>query len=229
MTEVLEKETFSFQTEVGQILQIVAGSLYSNREVFLREIVSNASGACHRLRDAALTDSSRGLIGQFGLSFHSAFMVASQVDVLTRKAGEDEAWVGSSDGKEFADTARIRQMIKTCSEHISFPGILTVETLNPAQALWTKAPKDITEDQYAQFYKQTHMSSEGPCVPISTCLTGASCLHNLSGQHRSSISPCSGSILMARLRNRWKTATALICASVKAFWRSATPLGSTGR
>jgi len=56
VTDVLEKETFSFQTEVGQLLEIVAGSLYSNREVFLRELVSNASDACDKLRYAALTD-----------------------------------------------------------------------------------------------------------------------------------------------------------------------------
>jgi molecular chaperone HtpG len=58
MTDTLEKETFSFQTEVGQLLEIVAGSLYSNREVFLRELVSNASDACDKLRYAALTDTS---------------------------------------------------------------------------------------------------------------------------------------------------------------------------
>jgi len=145
MTDTLEKETFSFQTEVGQLLEIVAGSLYSNREVFLRELVSNASDACDKLRYAALTDTSLaapdafqitldnsakaktltvadngigmnhadlldtlgtiaksgtgafiealqaeekgdvGLIGQFGVGFYSAFMVASQVDVLTRR------------------------------------------------------------------------------------------------------------------------------------------------
>lgn len=58
MTEVLEKETFSFQTEVGRLLEIVAGSLYSNREVFLRELVSNASDACDKRRYAALTNAS---------------------------------------------------------------------------------------------------------------------------------------------------------------------------
>ena len=159
MAETIDKETFSFQTEVGQLLEIVASSLYSNREVFLRELVSNASDACDKLRYAALTDASLapagdfaitlevdtkakklsisdngigmnhadlletlgtiaksgtgafiealraeekdapGLIGQFGVGFYSAFMVASRVDVLTRKAGETEAWFWSSDGK----------------------------------------------------------------------------------------------------------------------------------
>jgi len=159
MTDAAETETFSFQTEVGQLLEIVAGSLYSNREVFLRELVSNASDACDKLRYAALTDASLatnddfaialtadakkktltiadngigmnhadlldtlgtiaksgtgafiqalkaeekdapGLIGQFGVGFYSAFMVATSVDVLTRKAGEDAAFLWSSDGK----------------------------------------------------------------------------------------------------------------------------------
>lgn len=246
MTEVLEKETFSFQTEVGQLLEIVASSLYSNREVFLRELVSNASDACDKLRYAALTDASLapaegfaitlsadkktlsvsdngigmnhadlldtlgtiaksgtgaflealkseekdapGLIGQFGVGFYSAFMVASKVDVLTRKAGEDEAWLWSSDGKggftiepatrdapgttvtlhlkkdakEFADEARIRHIIKTYSEHISFPVKLGDETLNAAEALWTKAPKDISEEQYTEFYRHTSHALDTP-------------------------------------------------------------------
>ncbi len=248
MAEILEKETFSFQTEVGQLLEIVAGSLYSNREVFLRELVSNASDACDKLRYAALTDASLasaqefaitiemdtktktlsvsdsgigmnhadlletlgtiaksgtgafiealkaeekdapGLIGQFGVGFYSAFMVASKVEVLTRKAGEEEAWLWSSDGKgsftiepaqretngttvtlhlkknakEFAEEARIRHIIKTYSEHISFPVKLGDETLNAAEALWTRAAKDITEEQYTEFYRHSSHAFDAP-------------------------------------------------------------------
>jgi molecular chaperone HtpG len=248
MTETLEKETFSFQTEVGQLLEIVAGSLYSNREVFLRELVSNASDACDKLRYAALTDASiapaedfaisleidakkktlsisdngigmnhadllatlgtiaksgtsafiealkaddndkPGLIGQFGVGFYSAFMVASNVDVLTRKADETAGWLWSSDGKgefsiqsaeragagttvtlhlkkdakEFAEEARIRHIIKTYSEHISFPVKLGEETLNAAEALWTQPAKDITDKQYAEFYRQTSHAFDAP-------------------------------------------------------------------
>jgi molecular chaperone HtpG len=248
MTDVIEKETYSFQTEVGQLLEIVAGSLYSNREVFLRELVSNASDACDKLRYAALTDTSLtqpddyaitldinskaktlaisdngigmnhadllatlgtiaksgtgafiealkaeekdkpGLIGQFGVGFYSAFMVASKVDVLTRKAGEAEAWLWSSDGKgdftiepatrdeagttvtlhlkkdakEFAEDARIRHIIKTYSEHISFPVTLGEDTLNAAEALWTKPAKDISEDQYTDFYRHTSSAFDAP-------------------------------------------------------------------
>ncbi|MEH6647651.1 molecular chaperone HtpG [Sulfitobacter sp.] len=248
MTDILEKETFSFQTEVGQLLEIVAGSLYSNREVFLRELVSNASDACDKLRYAALTDASlapsqdfaitlesnpkaktlsisdngigmshadlldtlgtiaksgtgafiealkadekdkTSLIGQFGVGFYSAFMVASQVDVLTRKAGEKEAWLWQSDGKgaftiapaeretsgttvtlhlkkdakEFAEEARIRHIIKTYSEHISFPVKLGDETLNAAEALWTRPAKDITAEQYNEFYRHTSNAYDDP-------------------------------------------------------------------
>lgn len=248
MAETIEKETFSFQTEVGQLLEIVAGSLYSNREVFLRELVSNASDACDKLRYAALTDASLapsqdfaitlefdtkaktlsisdngigmnhadlletlgtiaksgtgafiealkadekdapGLIGQFGVGFYSAFMVAAKVDVLTRKAGEAEAWLWSSDGKgsftieasqrdtsgttvtlhlkkdakEFAEEARIRHIIKTYSEHISFPVKLGEETLNAAEALWTRPTKDITEEQYTEFYRHSSHAFDEP-------------------------------------------------------------------
>ncbi len=248
MVETVEKETFSFQTEVGQLLEIVAGSLYSNREVFLRELVSNASDACDKLRYAALTDASLassqdlaitldfdkkaktlsisdngigmnhadlletlgtiaksgtgafiealkadekdapGLIGQFGVGFYSAFMVAANVDVLTRKAGEAEAWLWSSDGKgsftieaaqrdtngttvtlhlkkdakEFAEDARIRHIIKTYSEHISFPVKLGDETLNAAEALWTRPAKEITEEQYTEFYRHSSHAFDEP-------------------------------------------------------------------
>jgi len=248
MTETIEKETFSFQTEVGQLLEIVAGSLYSNREVFLRELVSNASDACDKLRYAALTDASLapsenfaitleidaktktlsisdngigmnhadlletlgtiaksgtsafiealkaddkdkpGLIGQFGVGFYSAFMVASRVDVVTRKAGESQVWLWSSDGKgefsieptervtngttvtlhlkkdakEFADEARIRHIIKTYSEHINFPVKLGEDTLNSAEALWTRPAKDISEEQYTEFYRHCSHAFDAP-------------------------------------------------------------------
>ena len=248
MAETPEKETFSFQTEVGQLLEIVAGSLYSNREVFLRELVSNASDACDKLRYAALTDAGLasaedlavtleidsgtrtlsiadngigmnhadlletlgtiaksgtgafiealkaeekdqvGLIGQFGVGFYSAFMVADRVDVVTRKAGEIEAWLWSSDGKgafsiepadrdsngttvtlhlkgdaaEFAEETRVKHIIKTYSEHISFPIKLGDETLNSAEALWTRPAKDISEEQYGEFYRHSSHAFDAP-------------------------------------------------------------------
>src|SRR5436853_3801628 len=155
-----QTETRSFQAEVSRLLDIVAHSLYSEKEIFLRELISNASDACDRLRYAALTEpslaegdashrvvltpvkSSRtltvadngigmnhdelienlgtiarsgtaafmsqltgdagkdvNLIGQFGVGFYSAFMIADQVEVFSRKAGETQGWRWVSDGK----------------------------------------------------------------------------------------------------------------------------------
>jgi molecular chaperone HtpG len=195
-------ETRSFQAEVSRLLDIVAHSLYSEKEIFLRELISNASDACDRLRYASLTEpaltegaadyrvvltpvkSSRTLtiadngigmnhdelienlgtiarsgtaafvdqltgdarsdltlIGQFGVGFYSAFMVADKVEVLSRKAGEEEGWRWTSDGKgeftiepepnlkrgtrimlhmrdgedEFLEPSRIRQIVKRYS------------------------------------------------------------------------------------------------------------------
>ena len=160
MTQETAPETRTFQAEVSRLLDIVAHSLYSEKEIFLRELISNASDACDRLRYAALTEpalaegdanyrvvltpvkSSRtltvadngigmnhdelvenlgtiarsgtaafmkelsgdakpdlSLIGQFGVGFYSAFMVADRVEVLSRKAGDSDGWRWVSDGK----------------------------------------------------------------------------------------------------------------------------------
>ncbi|MEP4769495.1 MAG: molecular chaperone HtpG [Roseibium sp.] len=254
------KETFSFQTEVGQLLDIVASSLYSNREVFLRELVSNASDACDKLRYAALTDNALaqgsdelaitleidskaktlsvadngigmnhddllatlgtiaksgtgaflealkseekdqvGLIGQFGVGFYSAFMVAERVDVLTRKAGEDTSWFWSSDGKgqftieegnretcgttvllqmkkdakEFLEEARVRHIIRTYSDHISFPVKLGDDSLNSAAALWTRPAREITKEQYTEFYHHTAHAFDEPWHVMHNQIEGA--------------------------------------------------------
>lgn len=260
MTDASEKETFSFQTEVGQLLDIVAGSLYSNREIFLRELVSNASDACDKLRYESLTNpslaensdefaislevdkkaktlsvsdngigmshgdlletlgtiarsgtgaflealktgekSDLGLIGQFGVGFYSAFMVADRVDVLTRKAGDEKSWLWSSDGKgdftiepghregsgtsvvlhlkkdakEFLDESRIRHIIKTYSEHISFPVKLGADALNSASAIWTRPPKEITEEQHTEFYHHTSHAFDEPWHVMHNRVEGA--------------------------------------------------------
>jgi len=211
-----QKETRGFQTEVRQLLQLMIHSLYSNREIFLRELVSNASDANDRLRfetiahpdwlaeDSELkiwivADAKAGtltirdngigmsreeavahlgtiaksgtaeffkslsgdqqkdsaLIGQFGVGFYSAFIVADRVEVLTRKAGAPvEAgvrWESSADGeytvenvtrtergtavtlhlkedaKEYADAWRLRGLIRRYSDHISFPVLMPKE------------------------------------------------------------------------------------------------------
>jgi molecular chaperone HtpG len=211
-----QKETRGFQTEVRQLLQLMIHSLYSNREIFLRELVSNASDANDRLRFESIArpdlmgsdsdlkvwiDSDRDqgtltirdngigmtreeaiehlgtiaksgtseffkslsgdqqkdsqLIGQFGVGFYSAFIVADRVEVLTRKAGTPEdagvRWESSADGeftvetltraergtavtlhlkedaKEFADAWRLRSLIRRYSDHISFPVLMRKE------------------------------------------------------------------------------------------------------
>jgi molecular chaperone HtpG len=255
-----EREVFSFQTEVGQLLDIVAGSLYSNREIFLRELVSNASDACDKLRYASLTDTGLaqtsdefaitlavdkdagtlsvsdngigmnhqdlldtlgtiarsgtgafiealkaedkekvGLIGQFGVGFYSAFMVADQVHVQTRKAGDTDSWLWSSDGKgsfsiepgqkditgttvvlhlkkdaeEFLEDQRIRHIIKTYSDHISFPVKLGDDALNTASAIWTRASKDITEEQHTEFYRHVSHAFDEPWHVMHNRVEGA--------------------------------------------------------
>jgi len=262
----MTKQTFSFQTEVGRLLDIVAGSLYSNREIFLRELISNASDACDKLRHAALTapsliegdhdfkvelsvdskaktvtvsdngigmnhedllntlgtiaqsgtgafieqlgkdeKSDLGLIGQFGVGFYSAFMVSDKVEVTTRKAGEKEAWLWVSDGKgefsieeaeraergttvvmhikkdakEFLEDVRVSHIVKTYSDHISFPVTLGGETLNAASAIWTRMPKDISVEQYQEFYHHTSHAFDDPWLTIHNKVEGVVSYTNL--------------------------------------------------
>ena len=251
----MAEERLSFQAEVGRLLHIVANSLYSEKEIFLRELVSNASDACDRLRYLALTDpalteddpefrvvlsidkkaksltvadngigmdreelienlgtiarsgtrafvdrltgdSSRdvALIGQFGVGFYSAFIVADRVEVTSRKAGEERAWLWTSDGsgefsvaeaardsrgtsvtvrlrkgeKEFLEPERLRHVVKTYSDHIPVPVRLDGEDdkLNAAAALWTLPRKDVSEDQYREFYHHVGHAFDDPWLTI---------------------------------------------------------------
>lgn len=255
------EETFSFQTEVGRLLDIVAHSLYSHKEIFLRELISNASDACDRLRYAAITQpelvagdadfairlivdkekrtlsiadngigmnrqdlidtlgtiASSGtqafiaqlsgdarkdvsLIGQFGVGFYSAFMVADRVEVLTRRAGEAEGWLWSSDGKaaftidsaerpargttvtlhlkedegEFLEEHRLRSLVKSYSDHIGFPIYLGDGTnkLNEASSLWMLPKKDITADQYKEFYHHVAHAFDDPWMTLHNTVEG---------------------------------------------------------
>src|SRR5690606_31837581 len=256
------KETLGFKTEVKQLLHLMIHSLYSNKEIFLRELISNASDACDKLRFEALQndglfegdselavhidfDKDAGtltiedngigmnrddvvnhlgtiaksgtaeflsklsgdqkkdsqLIGQFGVGFYSAFIVADKVTVETRRAGEvaDAAvrWESAGEGDftlesiekakrgtritlhlkkddvEFADSFRLRSLIKKYSDHIAVPVFLPQETstddadgepkkipeaVNQAKALWTRSKSDISDDDYKEFYK--HVSHD---------------------------------------------------------------------
>jgi molecular chaperone HtpG len=257
MTEQAAPETRTFQAEVSRLLDIVAHSLYSEKEIFLRELISNASDACDRLRYAALTEpalsegdanyrvvltpvkSSRtltiadngvgmnhdelienlgtiarsgtaafigeltgdakkdvSLIGQFGVGFYSAFMVADKVEVLSRKAGDSEGWRWVSDGKgsfttepaanvprgvritlhlregddEYLEPHRLRQIVKTYSDHIALPIVLADgnkdETINSASALWTRPRGEISTEQYKEFYHHVGHGFDEPWLTL---------------------------------------------------------------
>lgn len=248
MTENVQ--THGFQAEVRELLRLMIHSLYSHREIFLRELISNASDANDKLRFSALAqpellageselkiwvdydaekktltirDNGIGmtrdeaiahlgtiaksgtadffkkltgdqqkdsqLIGQFGVGFYSAFIVADAVEVHTRKAGESATsgvrWASKADGeftvetiereergtsivlylkdeaKEFADGWRLRSLVRRYSDHIAFPVLmrkegeatLDWESVNQAQALWTRARSDIKDEEYREFYQ----------------------------------------------------------------------------
>ncbi|OJW75581.1 molecular chaperone HtpG [Thiobacillus sp. 65-1402] len=259
------KETLGFQAEVKQLLQLMIHSLYSNKDIFLRELISNASDAADKLRfeglsDAALyendpelririafdreartlTISDNGigmsrqevidhigtiaksgtreffsqlsgdqkkdaaLIGQFGVGFYSAFIVADRVTLTTRRAGltaeHGVRWESEGAGDytletvekpgrgteivlhlregedEFLSDWKIKSVIRTYSDHITLPivmkktewkdGVETPtdedETVNKASALWARAKKDVTEDEYREFYKHVAHDFEPP-------------------------------------------------------------------
>lgn len=262
-----------FQTEANQILNLMIHSLYSNKEIFLRELVSNASDALDKLNMLVLTndaykgvnfvpridivankeaktltikDSGIGmneedlmnnlgtiaksgtkaflenltgdqkkdsnLIGKFGVGFYACFMVAHRVEVTTKKAGEEQAylWISKGDGEfevehttqdghgttivmhlndedsEFLDSYRVESIIKKYSNHIPFPIFMDKENyiaakkdddgkeiepskteienvqINRANALWTIAKSEISDEEYKDFYSSIAHSSEEP-------------------------------------------------------------------
>ena len=264
-----QAQTMGFQAEVKQLLKLMIHSLYSHKEIFLRELISNASDALDKLRFEALArpellagnneltvtidadpktrtitvaDNGIGmsreeaiehlgtiaksgtaeflarmtgdqkqdaqLIGQFGVGFYSSFIVADRVDVYSRRAGLDAAagvhWQSSGDGEfsvatvelpergtrivlhlkegeqDFADSYRIRSLVRKYSDHIAFPVRMHAhqidsksddkeddqaqakesqdaapeyETINHAQALWTRPRTAVKDEEYKEFYR----------------------------------------------------------------------------
>lgn len=235
-------ETKEFQTEIRQLLDIVINSLYTDREIFLRELISNAADAMEKVRyyqltgedvkdkDLALeihirtdennhtltiTDTGVGmtkqeleenlgtiahsgskafikhlaegqkqdlnLIGQFGVGFYSAFMVASKVTLTTRSYRPDaRGYVWESDGAgtytiseaaedcprgtrielhlkddahDFAKEETVKRIIKQYSSFVPYPILLNDNKVNTVQALWTKNKSEITDEEYTEFYK----------------------------------------------------------------------------
>ena len=278
----MSKQTLSFQAEVAQLLKLVTHSLYSNPEIFLRELVSNASDACDKLRfealnDAALyetdpelkvrvsfdkaartltiTDNGIGLsqqeaidnlgtiaksgtrdfmdklsgdqkndaqlIGQFGVGFYSGFIVADRITVESRRAGLASAqgvrWSSEGTGEfevgeidraergtsitlhlkdeslDYLNAWKLKGIINKYSDHISLPILMAKEewkegendqpgamvqtgeweTVNQAAALWTRSKKDITQEQYDEFYKQISYDQNAPLASTHNRVEGS--------------------------------------------------------
>ncbi|MCL5059585.1 MAG: molecular chaperone HtpG [Candidatus Thermoplasmatota archaeon] len=265
MSATSTKETLGFQAEVKQLLQLMIHSLYSNKDIFLRELISNASDAADKLRFEALSDPAlfendpdlkiriafdreartltitdngigmsrqevidhigtiaksgtreffsqlsgdqkkdAALIGQFGVGFYSAFIVAGRVTLTTRRAGltseHGVRWESEGAGDytletvekpargteivlhlregedEFLSDWKIKSVIRTYSDHITLPIVMKKtewkdgvevptdedETVNKASALWARARKDISDDEYREFYKHVAHDFEPP-------------------------------------------------------------------
>ncbi len=247
-------QAIPFKAETQQLLNILIHSLYTEREIFMRELVSNASDALSRLDFIMLTDRDildpetpleiriradkesgmlviedtgigmtreelvnnlgtiahsgakafveavqaadqnvLDIIGQFGVGFYSAFMVADWIRVVSRsyQPGSDAAaWYATGedtytleeaererrgtevriklkeDAKEFLDDSRLRQVIKRHSDFIQFPIYLgdSEEPVNRQTALWRQNPREIEEEAYQEFYKQLTLDFTGPLV-----------------------------------------------------------------
>ncbi len=269
MSVETKTETMEFQAEVRQLMKLMIHSLYSNKEIFLRELISNASDACDKLRFEALSDESLydgdselkirvsfdkdartvtvsdngigmsreevvenigtiaksgtqqffesltgdqahdlELIGQFGVGFYSCFIVADKVTLTTRRAGAaaDQAvrWESAGEGSysiatvskdsrgteivlhlregedEFLDAWRLRSIITRYSDHISIPIEMPSqdkegewEVVNHASALWKRPKKDISEDEYKEFYKHVAHDFGEPLAWVHTQVEGS--------------------------------------------------------
>ena len=286
----MEKQ--QFKAESQRLLDLMINSIYTHREIFLREIISNASDAIDKLAYTALTDDKVGLsrddfaititrdpenrtltvsdngigmnkaemeenlgtiaksgslgfkqamekkedidiIGQFGVGFDSAFMVASSVTVISRKYGEDTGWKWVSDGtdgytieetakdapgtdvimtlkadtdddkySQFLEEYEIRNLIRKYSDYIRYPIRMEVtktrpveeaaaegedaekkepkyeeyqetETLNSMVPIWQRAKKDVTEEEYDNFYREKFFDYTKPLKVIHSSVEGA--------------------------------------------------------
>ena len=287
---VAEPETFEFEAEVGKVMDIIINSLYSDKDIFLRELISNASDACDKKRFLSLTDDSSGgyegrirligdkekntltiedngigmtrkdlqenlgkiansgtkafvealgstdatnLIGQFGVGFYSGFLVADRISVITKSGdGEQLKWESDAaskytiaaddsepiegsgtrlvlhlkeDADKYLDDYTLRDMLKRYSEFISFPIELwaekteydtvpdpdaevkegeepptktvprttnTWEKVNVAKPLWMRPPKEVTDEEYSEFYKTTFKQYDEPMAKVHFSLEG---------------------------------------------------------
>ncbi|NMA69608.1 MAG: molecular chaperone HtpG [Desulfitobacterium sp.] len=250
-----QMETKEFQTEIRQLLDIVINSLYTEREIFLRELISNGADASEKVRYLQLSgeeikdgdlpleihifpdenaktltiqDSGIGmtkedlienlgtiahsgskaflehlkgsgkqeelaLIGQFGVGFYSAFMVADKVSLTTRSyKPEAQGYRWESDGRgsysiaeegdllrgtkitlhlkedahEFANTENIKRIIKQYSSFVPYPVYVNDEKVNTVQALWVKNKNEISQEEYTEFYKYIANAYDEPLLTL---------------------------------------------------------------
>ena len=257
MTEkIRHEESFEFQAEIKKLLNILSHSLYTHKEVFLRELISNASDALTKMRFHALSNTEHddkelsleinidvdekkktltisdtgigmtkdeviqnigtiaksgslefiaklseqakkdsNIIGQFGVGFYSVFMVADEVRIRTKSYKKTEPaieWHSDGTGKyfldstekekrgteiivhlkeeekEYTDKSRIQSIIKKYSNFVSFPIMVCGERANQITAIWKEPKKNITEEQYNEFYKFITNTEETPLFRLHT-------------------------------------------------------------
>jgi molecular chaperone HtpG len=257
-------ERHGFGAEVGRLLDLVVHSLYSEREIFLRELVANSADATDRRRFEGLThpelapgsdakirinpdkaartitisDAGIGmsrdelianlgtiaksgtrafgqslaeakpedrpnLIGQFGVGFYSAFMVADRVEVTSRKAGHEEAWTWASEGggeftiapatrgepgtdivlhvkadaDEFLEPSRLETIVRKWADHVTVPITIARDgedrAANEGTALWRKSKSDVTEEQHEEFYRHLGNYFDKPWATLHWRAEGA--------------------------------------------------------
>jgi molecular chaperone HtpG len=250
-------ERHSFGAEVGRLLDLVVHSLYSEREIFLRELVANAADATDRRRFESLTnpaisaptdakirvepdrparsliieddgigmsrdelaqnlgtiarsgtraftaslegakpDERPALIGQFGVGFYSAFMVADRVEVTSRRADSEQAWTWASEGageytlargerarpgttitlhlksdaEEYLDAYRLETIIRKWADHITLPVTISRDgkdvPANEGTALWRKPKADIEEKSYTELYRHVSHGFDEPWATL---------------------------------------------------------------
>ena len=277
-----------FKAESKKLLDLMINSIYTNREIFLRELISNASDACDKLYFKSLTDTSINvkkedlhihiaadkenrtltisdngigmtkdeleknlgtiarsgsqdfkasnqnenidIIGQFGVGFYSAFMVASKVTVVSRAEGSEEAWQWSSSGvegytlteaekpeagteitlvlkedtetdkySEYLDEYTISGLVKKYSDYIRYPitmyreksrqkpkpedagddykpefeTVREVKTINSMIPIWKRRKSEVSDEEYATFYKTDFHDFEDPARTVSVHAEGA--------------------------------------------------------
>ncbi|MDI1336295.1 MAG: molecular chaperone HtpG [Lacunisphaera sp.] len=247
-------QKFEFQAEIAQLLDIVTHSLYTEKEIFVRELVSNASDALEKFRHTSLTEKevfdadakpainlttddkaktltisdtgvgmtraelienlgtiahsgskaflkalgeggqkNANLIGQFGVGFYSAFMVAKSVKVYSRswRTGEPgHVWTSDGSGSyeieeaadlsrgskivlelkdectEFATEGRIKEILERYSAFVSFPVNLNGTHINTVTALWLRSKHEIKDEEYTEFYKFQAHAYEDPMLRL---------------------------------------------------------------